>query len=124
MKLNPDCIRAILLTIEENTDNKKGLCYSNKEEFPLLAVYTENEVRYHINQCELSKLIIITTKFLGGKMLISDLSPKGHEFLANVQNDNNWNKTKEIANQIGSYSLDALKQIATGVITKLISSKF
>nr|WP_242851552.1 DUF2513 domain-containing protein [Clostridium sp. DMHC 10] len=58
--------------------------------------------------------------FLGGNCLIHDLSPYGHEFLANIRSDTNWSKTKEIASKVGSFSLDALSKIAVSVVTSLI----
>ena len=54
--------------------------------------------------------------------VIFDLTPAGHQFLADIRKDTNWNKTKEIVKNVGSDSLDTLKQIATGVITSLIQS--
>ena len=52
MRLNPDCIRDILLTVEANTD------YSNDWDFDADCIkqkplnrYTYDEVIYHIWQC-------------------------------------------------------------------------
>ena len=41
--------------------------------------------------------------------------------LANIRNDNNWNKTKNIAKQMGSFSLETLKDVASNVISDLIT---
>lgn len=124
MRLNPDCIRDILLTVEENTDFSTYMRFNEGTDYPLLKKYSTDEVFYHIKQCELSCLIPKVSFSFGPSCLIEDLTPSGHEFLANIRSDSAWNKTKEISKNIGSSSLDTLKQIATGVITELIKSQF
>jgi hypothetical protein len=71
--------------------------------------------------CELSHLITKVHWTIGGPCIIVDLSPMGHEFLANIRADTNWNKTKEIAKAVGSESLNILAQIAGQVINSLIA---
>ncbi len=50
MKLNPDCVRAILLTIEENSSYKSFLQFGaeNLSYFPHLTEYSLDEVLYHL----------------------------------------------------------------------------
>ena len=50
MRLNPDCIRDILLTVEENTGYKESMFYETKDDFKLLKKYSEDVVRCHIKQ--------------------------------------------------------------------------
>ena len=124
MKLNPDCIRDILLTIEDNTGFGKYMSYNLNSTYDLLQKYTFDEVRYHIDQCELSNLITKVNKFIDGSCLVQDLSPSGHQFLADIRSDNNWNKTKSIAKTVGTSSLTAIKEIATNVIAEVIKAQF
>lgn len=122
MKLNADCIRDILLTVESKCTYNHAWEYekdSAKSEF--LSNYTHDEIVYHIRQCSKSGLIDGIKSLDGGDyIVIGDLSPEGHEFISNIRTDTNWNKTKEIAKNIGSDSLDTLRQVAVGVITSLI----
>ena len=53
-------------------------------------------------------------------VVISDLTPFGHEFISNIRSNNIWSKTKSIAEIVGSKSLDALVNISSGVIAKVI----
>lgn len=123
MKLNPDCVRDVLQAVEDITDFRTIMRFPFKEEEAKhLTGYTVDEIFYHIKQCDQSGLIKVTW-MMGPSCLIHDLSPAGHEFLANIRNDTNWAKTKEIANQVGSFSLKALTQIAIGVVTKLINQQ-
>lgn len=123
MRLNPDCVRDILLTIEETTTfNKFMRYYVNNSTFERLANYTHDEIVYHVRQCKMAQLIVNVTFNDGGDYFsIQDLSPKGHEFLENIRSDNMWNDTKAVATKVGSYSLSSLTIIATGILTQIIN---
>ena len=125
MKLNPDCIRDILMEIESSVSLNNYLVIETDKPSSLWSTYSWEEVAYHINQCLMSGLITNADIYVSdGYATITDLSPKGHEFLANIRNDNIWTNTKSIAKKIGSTSLDALSQVASNVITTLILSHF
>ena len=121
MKLNPDCIRDILLSVEKNAT------YSNDvpEETlykELAPKYSQEEILYHVRQCKHSGLFLNVIHYFGG-FTIEDLSPHGHRFINDIRQDNNWKKTKDIAKNVGSFSLDVLKDISSQVITNLISNQ-
>lgn len=94
MKLNPNCIRDILLEVECNCDFNTSMCYDRDEiQSDRLKSYTHEEIIYHISQASKSNLISGVHFYDGGKSaLISDLSPTGHEFLSNIRNDTIWKK--------------------------------
>ena len=56
-----------------------------------------------------------------GEIQIKRLSVSGHEFLENIRNNNTWNKTKEISQKLGTSSLNFISQIASNVISDLIT---
>lgn len=115
MKLNPDCIRYILFCVEENSGYGKTVDFStilNTDE------YQRDEIMYHINQCDLSDMFTKVDYWLGAYSgSIRDLTPKAHEFIANIRNDNNWNSIKSKAKEVGSFSLDILCKIAISYIS-------
>lgn len=120
MKLNPDCIRDILLTVE-SLPNMQHFYRFDKETMPiLLPNYSIDEVQYHIRQCDLNGYLYQVSHFQNGDYTVCDLTPKGHDFLANIRSDTIWNDVKEISAKVGTKSISALSQIATGVITALI----
>lgn len=121
MRLNPECIRDILICVEDNTGLSKGV--GSETICDLNPQYSKDEIIYHIRQCKFHKFIFITVE-IRDSILISDLTPLGHEFLADTRSNNVWNKTKSIATKVGSNSLAALAQIASGVVTNLISNQF
>ncbi|MCG4822214.1 DUF2513 domain-containing protein [Streptococcus gordonii] len=121
MRLDPDCIRDILLSVEKNAT------YSNDvpEETlykELAPKYSQEEILYHVRQCEHNGLFLQVQHYFGG-FSIQDLSPYGHQFINDIRQDNNWNRTKDIAKNVGSFSLDVLKDISSQVITNLISNQ-
>lgn len=126
MRLNSDCVRDILLTIESECDFHNEMNYEKEEKtLQQLSKYSHEEIIYHIRQCELSKLILGVTYCDGGSSIfISDLSPEGHKFLANIREETVWNGVKSIAKKVGSTSLPALTQIASNVVTELIKAQF
>ena len=94
MKLNVNCIRDILLTVEEECDFETPWEYQEDSPPPkFLADYTHKEIVYHINQAQKSDLICGVEYFeCGSDIYISDLTPKGHEFLSNIRNDTVWKR--------------------------------
>lgn len=122
MRLNPDCIRDILLSVEDTTGFGKYMRFDSvhHKDYPRIINYDFEIVMYHIEQCEESGFLTKVSWFMGPGCLIYNLSPQGHEFLANIRAETNWSKTKEVASKIGSFSLDVLTTIAAKVIDSLI----
>ncbi|MBW7475958.1 DUF2513 domain-containing protein [Paenibacillus oenotherae] len=124
MKLNPDCIRAILLTVEDESGYDRESDFYIPLSKPRLTDFSYEEVFYHIDQCRMSGLVTRVRKTMNPSYHVEDLTPTGHAFLADIRSDTNWNKTKEIAKNVGSFSLDALTKIAVGVVTAAINKNF
>ena len=120
MKLNPDCIRDVLMTIEDATDFSHFVTFDKASDFERLKTYSDDEVRYHIKYCDLSGLLFGVKWMLRGSCLIQYLSPSGHEFLENIRSDTNWNRVKETSKKVGSQSISVLAQIAGQVIAAML----
>lgn len=125
MKLNPDCIRDILLTIEAKTDFHQSWYFNLSNDFDEpLSNYTSDEIIYHISQCDKAGLIDGCRFYDNGEAgYVGDLSPYGHQFLADIRSDTVWSNVKEVSKKVGSNSLQAISQIATGVITEIIKAQ-
>ena len=124
MKLNPDCIRDLLLDVEAKSTFDNVVIYYEETDEPLFNKYGVDTVFYHIRQADYAGFFIgeVTYTFDLSAIII-DLSPEAHEFLANIRQDTNWNKTKSIASKVGSFSLNVLKDISVGVVSKVISDQ-
>ncbi len=111
MKLNPNCVRAVLLAVEEKSDYHHQMHYLRGElsNTPLDNFYHE-EIIYHIRQCELSNLIYDVSYCDGGvSIYVKDLTPLGHEFLSNIKNEAVW---KKLLLKCANASLPILMEIA------------
>lgn len=124
MKLNPDCIRDILLVVESSTTGSQSFDYESHKKDSKLTNYSDDEIYYHFRQADLNGYLFDASYDMSGSFTAVDLSPKGHNFLSDIRSDNNWNKTKDIASKVGSFSLDALKDISAQVISNLINQQF
>lgn len=141
MRLNMDCIRSILLCVEENTGLRKYCSFIDKDleaatssvfgeseetlpyQTELLKKYNNDVLIYHIKYCISAELIISSDQSSDYKILIFDLTPKGHEFLSSIRENSNWTKTKEIGGKIGSFSLSMVSKIAEGIATAYLKQQ-
>lgn len=124
MKLNPDCIRDILLTVENNEFGGYFTLTSLRNK---LSQYSIEELHYcclKLNEADYLDLITapMMRTHIPGIKAIYDLTFEGHEFLEDIKSDSNWNKTKDIAKKVGSFSLNTLKDISVEVISSVINS--
>ena len=115
MRLNPDCVRDIMLLIEKNdgSEPKKFIdIMGMAEELP---AYEYDEIVYHFEQC------ILNNYLFGGKIgadtfVFEYMSPTGHEFLNEVRDDNIWNQVKEKFKSIADITVPLVGELAISVI--------
>lgn len=142
MKLNLDCVRQILLCVEENTGLRQycffidsgleeGVTMIGDTPIPppdyqvnLLKKFANDELIYHINFCAEADLLSVDGSLGLYQTVIADLTPKGHDFLENIRDNKIWSGIKGVAEKVGSKSLDAIIQISSNVITQLIKTQF
>ena len=145
MQLNPDLIRDILLKAElgsfkilKNNDGDVNFFKLLKDKNTLkqfeeekekyqkpeeLLSYSNREIEYHTLFLKEAELIVIKKNSITVTLEISDLTVAGHNFVSNIRNDKNWNKIKEISNNIGSTSINTLIEISEKLILKLIDKE-
>lgn len=121
MRIDNECVRNILFTIEENSSFGQPCCMENFQEYPKLGNYEKDKIAYHLRYLRMKGLIF---DFSSEKLTSHyDLMPEGHEFLANIRDENNWNKIKGISSSIGFASLKIISAIAEGVATAAINQR-
>lgn len=126
MKLNPDCIRDVLLIVEAASTSDNFVQFPEDWPETSFKAFSFEEIRYHIEQCFMSGLLIEPrrhTRDMSGHIFIRDISPSGHEFLANIREERNWKETKSLASKAGSLSLKVLESIAAGVATAFVNKQ-
>lgn len=97
MRLNPDCLRDVLLIVESSSAFDKIVTMDDFQQSPSFDSYNVDTWLYHIRQASQADLLDGTEFTMDGLFLIKDLTPRGHEFLANIREEHNWSKTKHIA---------------------------
>lgn len=126
MKLNPDCIRDVLLVVESASTSYGIVQFPEAWPKSSLETFGAEQIRYHIIQCFMSGLLVEPkshTRDMSGHVFIKDVSPAGHEFLANIREEKNWKKTKSIASKAGSFSLKILESVAEGIATAFVNKQ-
>lgn len=139
MRLNHDCIREVLLCIEENTDFRKNCMFvdagpigSDTAEFlgrpleippyqaKLMEHFDNNQILYHACYCLDAALANGETR--DDRVIVYDLTPYGHELLARIRDPERWPKVKKGVAAVRDYSIAALGAVAEGITAAAISA--
>lgn len=121
MQLSPDCIRDILITMESANYGEE---FTPEQICEMLPQYKKCEINYNIIKLKEAGFINAIIKCYDNRVVIVrliDITYHGHQFLADIRSDTVWNDVKKVSKNIGSNSLRALAQIASGVITAIIN---
>ena len=129
MKYNLDCAREILFLLE------RDLTISPDLEFETLSCI---DIADRLNSYEITE--IVNTLFLlkeagfieaGNSFgdnhvtnfLVSRITYEGYQFIENIRPETVWNKVKSITAKVGTFSINAITQIAVSTITTLINAQ-
>lgn len=140
MRLNPECIRDLMLFCEENTyietsEINTRLCASyhvlyvdSMRSVSPLNAYTAGELLYHIIQLSESGYIMTDFGFdprnnfhKGNLPRIYYVTPKGHEFIAKITEKNSWEKASKILSALGGISLSVIEAVSKGIADAALS---
>lgn len=118
MKRDPDLERQILLAIEAYD----GISEPGHAKVRHLAP-TSHEADYHVLLLSEAGLISAMDMRTDGdpyEMWPTRLTMAGHEYLDTIRDEEVWRRTKEGARAVGSFSLDALRALAKGLVREKI----
>ena len=126
MKLNPDCIRDVMLVLESrsmflNVDLSL-ICKR------LDGLYERESIAYTLIQLAESGYICMDfkvdkdkIKFYMGKILY--ITPKGHDFISKISDTNRWKeKIMPLAQKAGAISLYVVEAISKGVMDSVMEN--
>lgn len=124
MKLNHDCIRELMIFLEENLDCENGIHINNIE----LKEFDKDDIIYSIMKLSEAKYIrssdevhqTITGDVTGS---ITAITWEGHKFLDTIRDNKVWKQTKGILSKLSSASISFTASVASQVITNLISQE-
>lgn len=122
-KLNIDCIRDILLTIQDLDFGSKVDC-ENIQNYNRLKKYSNDEFAYHVIKLEKEQFIdahVVRGDNFVMPLYLFDLSWNGHDFLKALGNDTVYQKTKsKVASVAGTVSFDVIKLVAIQISKGLL----
>ncbi len=127
MKLNYDCMRDVLLYLEEHLEITPEL------DIPSISIgKIQNNLEYPIE--EIANVAIILTE--GGfiissfkntchihVLLISRITYSGYQLIETIRPQTVWKKIKSTLMPIGSFSISLILQVGSEIITSFIAKK-
>lgn len=126
MKLNPDCIRKIMFYLEEH------LVISEDLEFEEISIHDlKGKLNYPIQELANTLIVLheagfieIETDYGSNRIVLLDvkrITYDGYQFIETIRPEPVWKKVTSVGKHIGSFSIDVITQIATGVLTSMIN---
>ena len=124
MRLNHDCVRDVMLFIEEK--HKPGMFIFLKDfldDDKLSENYTAEDIQYTLLQ-------LLDAEFIKGKPSYASnvlatfscggLTWKGSQFIDTIRDNKVWSKTKNATSKLSSVSITILSSIATKALSKIL----
>ncbi len=127
MELKSNIVRDVLLDIEELHEYPNGLIIWSVDDFKRCKIYDFNEILYHLKLLAEADFIDWHPKFASNQFhhgSSSGLTFQGHEFLNTIRGEQVWKKTQNILGQIGSFSIDIMKDVASKTLSEIIKNQF
>lgn len=140
MRLNPDCVRDVMLTLEEmlsiEIQEKDGrpesFFFKTLQIDSLVCImrekYKSEDIVYSVVQLAEDGYIIARkdpsvrdwSDFVTLEKILY-ITPKGHEFLASISDKNSWGeKIKPVLDKLGSLSLSIIETVSKGMTGAVI----
>lgn len=122
MKLNYDCVRSVLLTVEKSKtiDEELNLNPLAVETiFEQLPKYEDSEILYTIEKLKEAGYINAALHFAAGHFIdgaVSSITYSGHEYLDNIREPEVWRKVKTMLKNAGAITLPLISQAAQMLI--------
>lgn len=124
MKLNPDCIRDILLVIEEKIipdedGDTEPITAEELCDSVVLRKYQRGEVLYTVKSLFREGMVEEGPSYVSDSFpRIADLTAEGRRFLSVAKSNSVWVKVKKIAAENGVTLATELLKIGLGLLTK------
>lgn len=132
MKLNPDCVRAVMLKIEElhrYSVNDQGEIENHPvfidELFSALPKYDKEDIYYSLDIMEQAGYISLSGSWFNNRLCeceVNYITYNGHEFLNSIRDPKHWTSIKKGFAAVRNYSLSAIGAIAEGVTSAAIDA--
>lgn len=123
MELDHECIRDILLSIEELDYTVDGTSKNDFENTKRLSNYSSKQILYTLKK--LSDAGYIKATFARGEAFfafynINSMTLEGHQLLEDIKDEKVWTETKKQASKLSSVSIPVLQNLATKVASNIL----
>jgi Hypothetical protein (DUF2513) len=121
MKLNKDCVRDLLLEMEDKLTLSGHTFLDEIKNFETYNKYGHDETIYTIKKLIEAEYLKGSYKFASDEMYflaISSITWNGHEFLDSVRSNEVWEATKEKVKGFSSVSISILSEVAKDYLKK------
>lgn len=129
MKINYDCMRDVLIFLENN------LLYNDEltpNEIELNDLQSAAEVNYSIQDIAYSSIMLDEAGFVNlhvssddgetiMNIIYSSITYEGHQYLDKIRSDKVWAKTKGLLGKIGAASIDIIAKVASNIILEMVN---
>lgn len=116
MKLSHDCIRDLMLYLEQNLGYNDELEINNLQ----LKDYLTDELMYTTKKLSEADFLICDNSIEIDDeypiMLVNSITYKGHQFLDSIRDDKIWQNTKKAISKLTSASLPIIQEVASSLI--------
>ena len=134
MTLNYDCIRDVLLYLEDMlgyTDNQVAMTHKRLTISSVvneLTSYTKEDVQYTIEKLFEAKFIRIINISIDNQRYIvngyiDDITWDGFNFLNNIREKSIWEATKQGAKKVGAMSISAISMISFEIVKAIVTNQ-
>ncbi|MGG1455554.1 DUF2513 domain-containing protein [Bacillus subtilis] len=123
MKLDHDCVRSLLLELEEKLSLNSIFDNSHIKELKTYEEFGEEQTFYTILKLIEAKFLIGTSQFYldeSYEFAITSISHSGHEFLNNIRDSKIWSKTKSSVSTLSGVSLSIIGSVAADLVKKSV----
>lgn len=122
LKLNHDCIRELMLYLEENLEYSSAIPLNKIQ----IKDYEFEEIAYTTKKLKEAGYIYATFTIDNPKNMhayISGITWNGHKFLDTIRDNQVWSHTKKILSKVSSASISFISDIASQVLANLIKQQ-
>lgn len=124
MKINYDCVRALLLCLENELQFDDELrCPDLKFDkvCEIISNYSPQDIAYSslmLSEADYINVLIVSGNNKFNRAIYTGITFEGHQYLDSIRSDKVWNKIKKKLSTEGvSLTLQIVKNVATSIIT-------
>lgn len=126
LKLNQDCVRDVMLFVENKLEFGVFLHLEDFLKAPTLKKYDADTITYALGKLDETDFLHSDATWNNNNLVYFStgmLTWNGHKFLDTIRDNRVWATTKKVTSKFSSVSVSIMENIASQVITNLIKNE-